>query len=136
MKFTTIIIWQHTLLFIFAHFTFSIYISCHFSFCSFEHLTFLLFWICSLKLYISFLKYLIIQLRHKKLIIGRGYYPCAWSLIFGLRIRTFTSTWEIFVLLVLFCLCLIIIFVCRLFRYTQMMSGFPQNITVTLSIFM
>ena len=63
---------------IYVPFTLSIYISWYFHLCSFELFIFFPFLPCSLGLFFSFWRYLIINMNHKKILMMLGlfgYYP-------------------------------------------------------------
>ena len=90
-------------------FTFSIYISCHFHLCSFEHLFSCHFYFAHLSFSFPFLIYLIININPKKylMVLGLfGYYAChygAWDFSW-IRIRDLGLSWRLCDFIWLFCL--------------------------------
>ena len=84
---------------LYALFTFSIYISCHFHLCSLEHLFSCDFYFSYLSFSFPFLRYLIININPKKylMLLGLfGYYPWhygAWDFFLDLGLEVM-SPWN------------------------------------------
>ena len=113
----------------------SIYFLCHFSFAHLSILFSCYFEFAHLSFILPFPKHFIIQPKHKKLLIGLGYYPYARSLTFGIRIRTSTSSWRFmcprcYSVLPGYYLCMQVILL------YSIKSGFPLNTVVTLPVFL
>ena len=89
---------------LYALFTFSIYISCHFHLCSFEHLFSCHFYFAHLSFSFPFLRYLIININPKKslMVLGLfGYYPWhygAWDYFLDLGLETLAYLGDLVIL--------------------------------------